>query len=113
MVRLQPRRVSILGESLLTTRVYPICEDHTGSIWVGTSSSGIYRFHGTNATRYGPGEMPLTEVWSIFEDICFHLMNLAYAHQQKIGWNPEKLHFAEGSGDPKWLTCDYCRPWKV
>jgi ligand-binding sensor domain-containing protein/signal transduction histidine kinase len=68
LVRLQPRRVSILGESLLTTRVYSICEDHTGSIWAGTSAAGIYRFQGTNATRYGPGEMPLTEVWSIFED---------------------------------------------
>ena len=68
LVRLQPRLVSILGESLLTTRVYSICEDHAGSIWVGTSFAGIYRFHGTNATRYGPGEMPLTEVWSICED---------------------------------------------
>jgi signal transduction histidine kinase/ligand-binding sensor domain-containing protein len=68
LVRLQPRRVSILGEGLLTTRVYSICEDHTGSIWAGTSSAGIYRFQGTNATRFGPGEMPLTEVWSIFED---------------------------------------------
>ena len=68
LVRLQPRRVSILGESLLNTRVYSICEDHTGSIWVGTSFAGIYRFHGTNATCYGSGELPLTEVWSIFED---------------------------------------------
>jgi len=68
LVRLQSRRVSILGESLLTARVYSICEDHAGSIWVGTSSAGIYRFQGTNATRYGPGEMPLTEVWSVFED---------------------------------------------
>jgi signal transduction histidine kinase/ligand-binding sensor domain-containing protein len=68
LVRLQPRRVSNLGESVLTTRVYSICEDQTGSIWVGTSAAGIYRFHGTNTTHYGPGEMPLTEVWSIFED---------------------------------------------
>jgi len=45
--------------------------------------------------------------------ICCHLMNLAYAHQQKIGWNPEKLQFAKGSGEPKWLTRDYRRPWKV
>lgn len=42
-----------------------------------------------------------------------HLMNLAYAHQTKIGWNPEKLIFTEGSGDPKWLTRDYLGPWKV
>ena len=40
-------------------------------------------------------------------------MNLAYAHQQKNGWNPENLHFAEGSGDSKWLTCDCRGPWKV
>jgi predicted dehydrogenase len=45
--------------------------------------------------------------------ICCHLMNLAYAHQQKIGWDPEKLQFAEGSGDPMWLTRDYRGPWKV
>jgi signal transduction histidine kinase/streptogramin lyase len=68
LVRLQPRRFSILGESLLTTRVYSLCEDHTGGIWVGTSFAGIYRFQGTNAIRYGPGDLPLTEVWSIFED---------------------------------------------
>jgi hypothetical protein len=40
-------------------------------------------------------------------------MNLAYAHQTKIGWDPEKLQFAKGSGDPKWLTRDYRAPWKV
>jgi predicted dehydrogenase len=45
--------------------------------------------------------------------ICCHLMNLAYAHQQKIEWNPEPLNFAKGSGDPKWLTRDYRSPWKV
>lgn len=45
--------------------------------------------------------------------ICCHLMNLAYAHQQAIDWNPEKLNFANGSGDPKWLTRDYRGPWKV
>jgi predicted dehydrogenase len=45
--------------------------------------------------------------------ICCHLMNLAYQHQQKIGWDPEKLNFVKGSGDPKWLTCDYRGPWKV
>ena len=45
--------------------------------------------------------------------ICCHLMNLAYAHQQKIEWDPERLDFARGSGDPKWLTRDYRSPWKV
>jgi hypothetical protein len=45
--------------------------------------------------------------------ICCHLMNLAYAHQQKIDWNPEHLNFTKGSGDLKWLTRDYRGPWKV
>jgi len=45
--------------------------------------------------------------------ICCHLMNLAYAHQQKIEWNPGQLVFANGSGDPQWLTRDYRGPWKV
>jgi signal transduction histidine kinase/streptogramin lyase len=68
LVRLQPRRFSNLGGSLLTTPVYSVCEDHTGNIWVGSSFGGVYRFQGTNATRYGPGDLPLTDVWSIFED---------------------------------------------
>jgi predicted dehydrogenase len=45
--------------------------------------------------------------------ICCHLMNLAYLHQQKIEWNPKRLAFAKGSGDPKWLTREYRSPWKV
>jgi len=45
--------------------------------------------------------------------ICCHLTNLAYAHQQKIEWNPEQLAFAKGSGDPQWLTRNYRSPWKV
>ena len=45
--------------------------------------------------------------------ICCHLMNLAYAHRTKIDWDPEKLQFAKGSGDAKWLTRDYRGPWKV
>jgi predicted dehydrogenase len=38
--------------------------------------------------------------------ICCHLMNLAYRYHQKIKWNPAKLAFAKGSGDPQWLTRD-------
>jgi predicted dehydrogenase len=45
--------------------------------------------------------------------ICCHLMNLAYLNHQKIQWDPQKLAFARGSGDPKWLTRDYRSPWKV
>ena len=45
--------------------------------------------------------------------ICCHLMNLAYKHYQKIEWNPERLTFANGSGDPSWLTREYRSPWKV
>ncbi|HWX20949.1 MAG TPA: two-component regulator propeller domain-containing protein [Candidatus Binatia bacterium] len=68
LVRLQPRRLSILGGSALTTPVYSICEAHDASIWVGTSFGGVYRFQGTNTTRYGASDLPLTDIWSLFED---------------------------------------------
>ncbi len=45
--------------------------------------------------------------------ICCHLMNLAYYHRQVIRWDPEKLTFAGGTGNPAWLTRDYRAPWKV
>lgn len=45
--------------------------------------------------------------------ICCHLLNQCYRHQAKIEWNPEKLEFANGSGNPQWLTRDYREPWKV
>ncbi|HYG21358.1 MAG TPA: two-component regulator propeller domain-containing protein [Verrucomicrobiae bacterium] len=68
LVRLQPRRFSILGGPLLTTPVYAVCEDPAGDIWVGSSFGGVYRFQGADATRFGPGDLPLTDVWSIFAD---------------------------------------------
>ena len=45
--------------------------------------------------------------------ICCHLMNLAYYYGQKMKWDPAKLAFAGGTGDPSWLTRDYRAPWKV
>jgi len=45
--------------------------------------------------------------------ICCHLMNLAYFHGKTLKWNPEKLAFAAGSGDAKWLTREYRGPWSV
>lgn len=45
--------------------------------------------------------------------ICCHLMNLAYYHNQKLQWDPAKLAFAGGTGDPKWLTREYRGPWNV
>jgi signal transduction histidine kinase/ligand-binding sensor domain-containing protein len=68
LVRLQPRRFSILGGNALTTPVYSICEDHAGAIWAGSSFGGVYRFAGTNMTRYGANDLPLTDIWSLFED---------------------------------------------
>jgi hypothetical protein len=40
-------------------------------------------------------------------------MNLAYAHQQTIEWDPKRLAFAKGSGNPEWLTRNYRAPWMV
>src|SRR5579859_967403 len=68
LVRLQPRRFSLLGGAALTTAVYSICEDHEGGIWVGSSFGGVYRFEGTGVMRYGASAMPLTDIWSLFED---------------------------------------------
>lgn len=45
--------------------------------------------------------------------ICCHLMNIAYLNHTKVEWNPEKLAFKPGTGDPKWLTRDYRGPWTV
>jgi len=45
--------------------------------------------------------------------ICCHLMNLAYRHRQKIQWDPAKLTFANGTGDPAWLTGPHRKPWTV
>jgi len=45
--------------------------------------------------------------------ICCHLMNLTYQHGQTIKWDPAKLAFAEGTGDPKWLKASHRQPWSV
>jgi predicted dehydrogenase len=45
--------------------------------------------------------------------ICCHLMNLVYFHGKKIKWDPEKFAFVDGTGDPKWLTREYRKPWSV
>ena len=45
--------------------------------------------------------------------ICCHLLNQAYYNHAVIKWNPKKMRFAKGGGDPKWLTRDYRSPWSV
>jgi predicted dehydrogenase len=45
--------------------------------------------------------------------ICCHLMNQSYYNNQKIDWDPKKLEFAKGSGNPEWLTREYRSPWSV
>ena len=45
--------------------------------------------------------------------ICCHLINQAYYNNAKISWDPKKLAFTKGTGNPKWLTRDYRSPWSV
>jgi len=45
--------------------------------------------------------------------ICCHLMNQAYYNHAVIKWNPKEMTFAEGTGDPAWLTREYRPPWKI
>jgi hypothetical protein len=40
-------------------------------------------------------------------------MNQAYYNHAELKWNPKKLKFSRGSGDPAWLTRDYREPWTV
>jgi predicted dehydrogenase len=44
--------------------------------------------------------------------VC-NLANLTYFHGKTIKWNPKTEQFAEGTGDPKWLTREYREPWKL
>jgi len=42
--------------------------------------------------------------------ICCHLMNQLYFHNEPIKWDPAKLCFTGGTGNPAWLTSEY-RDW--
>jgi predicted dehydrogenase len=43
--------------------------------------------------------------------ISCHLVNQLYFHNTPIKWDPEKLRFADGTGNPEWLT-EAERDWK-
>lgn len=45
--------------------------------------------------------------------ICCHLVNQSYYNYAAIDWDPQKLAFANGTGNPTWLTRDYRSPWSV
>jgi predicted dehydrogenase len=45
--------------------------------------------------------------------ICCHLMNQGYYHHARFTWDPIRFKFTGGTGDPRWLTSDYRRPWSV
>jgi len=42
--------------------------------------------------------------------ICCHLLNQLYYHNETIKWDPARLCFTGGTGNPAWLTRDY-RNW--
>jgi predicted dehydrogenase len=45
--------------------------------------------------------------------IACHLLNFGYRYGQKLKWDPKKIAFTGGTGDPKWLTREYRGEWKV
>ena len=45
--------------------------------------------------------------------IACHLMNQAYYNNRAILWNPRRMRFVKGSGDPAWITRPYRGPWKI
>ncbi|HEY3861013.1 MAG TPA: Gfo/Idh/MocA family oxidoreductase [Verrucomicrobiae bacterium] len=45
--------------------------------------------------------------------ICCHLLNQCYYHYAHLKWDPAKFKFTGGTGNPKWLTREYRKPWVV
>lgn len=45
--------------------------------------------------------------------VCCHLMNQAYYNHAAFKWDPKNFRFADGTGDPSWLTRNYRSPWTV
>jgi predicted dehydrogenase len=59
-------------------------------------------------------QKPITsEIVGGHSAICCHLMNQSYYHHARFTWDPARFAFTGGTGDPKWLTRDYRRPWSV
>ncbi|MEM7143497.1 MAG: Gfo/Idh/MocA family oxidoreductase [Verrucomicrobiota bacterium] len=68
------------------------------------SSSHVSDFLECVASR----QKPITdEIVGGGSAICCHLMNIAYQYNTDLKWDPDKNQFADGTGDPKWLTRDY------
>ena len=45
--------------------------------------------------------------------ICCHLLSQCYYHHAHMKWDPSKMVFTGGTGDPAWLTREYRDAWKV
>src|SRR5207249_2932161 len=63
--------VSVYSEldGLPTNNIYPIYEDRSGNVWIGTWSRGLCRFKDGLFTVYGKSDgMPGDIVSAIFED---------------------------------------------
>ena len=59
-------------------------------------------------------QKPITsEIVGGHSAICCHLLNQSYYNYARIQWDPEKLAFANNTGNPAWLTRDYRSPWSV
>ncbi|NBV87610.1 MAG: gfo/Idh/MocA family oxidoreductase, partial [Verrucomicrobia bacterium] len=57
---------------------------------------------------------PITDVETGARTVtCCHLANFAYYHGKRFQWDPATNTFAQGTGDPRWLTREYRDPWKV
>jgi predicted dehydrogenase len=45
--------------------------------------------------------------------ICCHLLSQSYYHHAHLKWDPIKMVFTGGTGNPAWLTREYRGEWKV
>jgi predicted dehydrogenase len=62
-------------------------------------------------TSMGTRQLPICDVETGHRtaSICA-LVNLTYAHHEKIDWDPAKEEFVHKTGDKKWLTREYRAP---
>ncbi len=59
-------------------------------------------------------EMPVCDVETGHRSatVC-NLANAVYFSGKGLKWNPKTEQFADGTGDPAWLTREYRAPWKL
>lgn len=96
----------------LTTELLKVDEEYLSDAKVELYESGSHTRDFLDCVK--ARTKPITnEIVGGRSAICCHLMNQAYYNHATIHWQPKKMRFERGTGDPAWLTRDYRSPWDV